>query len=143
MVDISMYIYEIIYYIKKNITEIWTGCLLPDFTVCQTTILYRDEMAAEREREETRSNIVEKEKQTQCWFQSGKFLILPIFVEFSLCFKWKSYTSKWWNIVVLKTFLAISRLRSGIQYTSDGDIVLVNLRLFFYRFNAKNWRFLV
>ena len=81
------------------------------------------------EREETRSNIVEKEKQAQCWFQLGKFLILPIFVEFSPCFKWKSYTSKWWNIVVLKTFLAISRLRSGIQYMSDRDIVLVNLRL--------------
>ena len=41
---------------------------------------------------------------------------------------------KWWNIVVkvyvLKTFLAISQLKSGIQYMSDGDIVLlVNLRL--------------
>ena len=33
-------------------TEIWTGCLLPDFTVCQITILYRDEMAAERERKQ-------------------------------------------------------------------------------------------
>lgn len=37
--------------------------------------------------------------------------------------------SEWWNIVVkvdvLKTFFVISRLRSGIQYTSDGDIVLL------------------
>ena len=89
-----------------------------------------------REREETRSNIVEIEKQAQWWFESEKFLILPIFcTTFSPVFFMKIiYTSKWWNIVVkvyvLKTFLVISRLQSGIQYTSDGDIVLlVNLRL--------------
>ena len=76
-----------------------------------------------------------KRETAQWWFQSGKFLILPIFcTTFSPVFFMKIiYTSKWWNIVVkvyvLKTFLVISRLRSGIQYMSDGDIVLVNLRL--------------
>ena len=103
--------------------------------VCQTTILYRDEMAAERERGNKIKHCGNRETGTMMiWIRKISY-IANILHNFSSCFFMKIiYISKWWNIVVkvyvLKTFLVISRLKSGIQYTSDGDIVLlVNLRL--------------
>ena len=148
--------------------EIWTGCLLPDFTLCQTTILYRDEMGE-------RGNKIKHHRKKKnyicaccfelalvglCWgiFSSMRqtwihgiskavFSFKCVFVVKNFKVVSNNYTIAQSISILSELFSAIFWPRSWIQYMSDGDIVLVNLQLWakvnFVRKKRVKWSHLL